>query len=401
LSRILIISNGHGEDLSGSLLGKSLISLGHKIDAFPLVGIGKAYKNESIRTLGLQKEFSTGGMGYITLIGRLTELLEGQIIYLFRSIIIAIKASNKYDLILSVGDVLPAFVAWLSRKPSVVYLVAYSSHYEGKLKLPWPCKNILLNKRFLSIFSRDQLTAEDLTEQLNKRVLFYGNPFMDSVLTEKDPLVKVEFRLGILPGSRRPELDRNIIMIIKVLGLLPQKIFVRNISIDMALVNSMDNYSLINLFIEQGWQHNKDFKEENLIQFIKGLCIINIRYNSFDQIIQNSNILLGMAGTAIEQAVGFAKPIIQLPGEGPQFTYSFAEAQRRLLGPTLFCVKPTRSKLDICQRTAELIYDLSIRINNDKSIINECNKQAFLRLGKAGGTKRISQYINNLLENIT
>jgi hypothetical protein len=44
-----------------------------------------------------------------------------------------------------------------------------------------------------------------------------------------------------------------------------------------------------------------------------------------------------MAGTAAEQAVGLAKPVLQLPGQGPQFTASFAEAQRRLLGPTVFC----------------------------------------------------------------
>ena len=48
MSRILIISNGHGEDLSGALLAKSIIAIGHKVDAFPLVGIGKAYKKESI-----------------------------------------------------------------------------------------------------------------------------------------------------------------------------------------------------------------------------------------------------------------------------------------------------------------------------------------------------------------
>jgi len=48
-----------------------------------------------------------------------------------------------------------------------------------------------------------------------------------------------------------------------------------------------------------------------------------------------------MAGTAAEQAVGMAKPVLQLPGQGPQFTAGFAEAQRRLLGPTVFCAAST------------------------------------------------------------
>ena len=53
--------------------------------------------------------------------------------------------------------------------------------------------------------------------------------------------------------------------------------------------------------------------------------------------LQQSDLVIGMAGTAIEQAVGLAKPVLQVPGQGPQFTAAFAEAQRRLLGPTVFC----------------------------------------------------------------
>ena len=37
-----------------------------------------------------------------------------------------------------------------------------------------------------------------------------------------------------------------------------------------------------------------------------------------------------MAGTAAEQTVGLSKPVLQLVGQGPQFTKSFAEAQRRI-----------------------------------------------------------------------
>jgi len=44
-----------------------------------------------------------------------------------------------------------------------------------------------------------------------------------------------------------------------------------------------------------------------------------------------------MAGTAAEQAIGLGKPVIPIEGKGPQFTKSFAEAQRRLLGKYVFC----------------------------------------------------------------
>ena len=83
MARILIVSNGHGEDLSGALLGKALIRLGHKVEALPFVGIGSSYAKSDIRILGKTKEFSTGGLGYTSLLGRLTEIIEGQILIIY------------------------------------------------------------------------------------------------------------------------------------------------------------------------------------------------------------------------------------------------------------------------------------------------------------------------------
>ena len=61
--------------------------------------------------------------------------------------------ASKYDLLVVVGDVIPITAAWLTGLPVVTYLVAYSSHYEGKLKLPWPSANCLSSDRFLKIYT--------------------------------------------------------------------------------------------------------------------------------------------------------------------------------------------------------------------------------------------------------
>lgn len=44
---------------------------------------------------------------------------------------------------------------------------------------------------------------------------------------------------------------------------------------------------------------------------------------------------LAMAGTATEQLVGLGKPVVTIPGQGPQFNFRFAEAQQRLLGKSV------------------------------------------------------------------
>ena len=41
--RILLLSNGHGEDLSGALIGTALQQQGCSVEALPLVGHGQAY----------------------------------------------------------------------------------------------------------------------------------------------------------------------------------------------------------------------------------------------------------------------------------------------------------------------------------------------------------------------
>ena len=42
MARILLLSNGHGEDLSGALLAQELQQQGHNVQALPLVGLGSA-----------------------------------------------------------------------------------------------------------------------------------------------------------------------------------------------------------------------------------------------------------------------------------------------------------------------------------------------------------------------
>ncbi len=394
--KVLIISNGHGEDLSGSLLGKGLISRGHKVDALSLVGKGRPYKKEGIKNYGLNRDFSTGGIGYTSLIGRLTELFQGQLLYLFSSIFRLFFIANRYDLFLIVGDVIPIFAAWLLGKPSVVYLVAYSSHYEGKLRLPWPSKFCLSSPTFREIYSRDQLTADDLTDQLRKTIKFLGNPFMDPVFGCQKNLPKIPFRLGILPGSRRPELDNNLELILRLIPFLSKEIFTsNNVSFDIALVDSLSKDELSLLLLKYGWEIEKSSTKSDLLQIFKSGYSVNIHWHSFAPILQSSNILLAMAGTAAEQAIGLSKPVVQLPGRGPQFTPSFAEAQRRLLGPTIFCAsRKFGNKRNFYHQTANLILDLYQR-KDDLELKRQCSEQAILRLGTGGGTERIVDSIVN------
>ena len=388
MGQILLLSNGHGEDVSGALIGQALQSLGHHVQALPLAGLGSPYRQAGIALLGRSHEFSTGGIGYTSLRGRLTELVQGQILYLLRRLLRLLRHGHRFDLIVVVGDVIPVIAAWLTRRPVATYLVAYSSHYEGRLRLPWPCGELLASSRFQAVFSRDQLTADDLTGQLQRPVHFIGNPFMDPVLTPAEALPSARQRIGLLPGSRRPELEENLLLLLQLIEKLP---VAAELSLDLALVASLEDAALQALAGSVGWRLEQGvLSREDTVP-------ITVRRDAFQSVLQHSDLVIGMAGTAIEQAVGLARPALQLPGKGPQFTARFAEAQRRLLGPTVFCAPGDAGSSENIEATAAMALDLLKRSRSDQPLQEQCRREASRRLGTAGGGTRMAAAISKLL----
>ena len=382
---ILLLSNGHGEDLSGALLGRSLRDLGHPVEALPLVGRGEAYRRAGIPLLGRTREFSTGGIGYTSLKGRLTELVQGQVFYLLRQLLRLLRQAQRFELVVVVGDVIPVIAAWLARRPVATYLVAYSSHYEGRLRLPWPCAELLASPRFRLVCSRDQLTADDLTQQLGRSVTFVGNPFMDPVLTTTDRVAATEPRIGLLPGSRRPELEDNLRLLLTLVENLQGS---AGVGLDLALVPALGDADLMALAEGVGWR-----LQGEALMHASGLTI-QVRRDAFQAVLQQSDLLICMAGTAAEQAVGLAKPVLQLPGHGPQFTAAFAEAQRRLLGPTVFCAGGEAGSSCNLKDSANLAMAVLERSRTDATLQRQCRDEAERRLGCAGGGQRMAELIS-------
>ena len=76
--QLLLLSNGHGEDLSGARLGKALQQQGASVRAVPLVGDGAPYRQAELPIAGRTQSFSTGGLGYASFAGRLKEILQSQ-----------------------------------------------------------------------------------------------------------------------------------------------------------------------------------------------------------------------------------------------------------------------------------------------------------------------------------
>jgi len=399
LSKILILSNGHGEDLSGSLIAKQLVNFGYSVNALPIVGKGNHYEKEKIKIIGKTKEFRTGGIGYNSLIGRVNEIFGGEIFYLLKRLYLTYKIRKKYDYFFVVGDIVPIFFAWLCKKDFFTYLVAYSSHYEGKLKLPWPSKFFLLSPKAKKIYTRDSLTANDLTLQLKKKVSFLGNPFMDKFFSRKKELKKSEFSIGLFPGSRFPEILDNFVLILEVLEVLSDLRYFQKIEFNFALVNAFSSSKISEIFKHRKWLYLGEINEKHFIKYQYKSLKVNLYWNTFDEILLKSRCCISMAGTATEQAIGLGKPVIQIEGKGPQFTKSFAEAQRRLLGKFVFCASNYKDKNDQINQTIKLIIKVIYLIKLNKNFLASCNQNAKKRLGENKACIKIVDDINFVMKN--
>ena len=399
MSKILVLSNGHGEDLSGSLIAKQFEKSGYSVNALPIVGKGNHYEKEKIKIIGKTKEFSTGGIGYNSFKGRLTEILGGEIFYLLKRLYLTFKIRKKYDYFFVVGDIVPVFFAWVCKKDFFTYLVAYSSHYEGKLKLPWPSKFFLLSQKAKKIYTRDSLTANDLTFQLKKKVSFLGNPFMDKFFSKDSEIKKSELCIGLFPGSRSPEMLDNFILILEVLEELSDLRFFQKIEFNFAIVNALPSSKVMEIFENRGWLYLEKIKDKHLLKFKYKSLEVNTYWNNFDKILMKSRCCISMAGTAAEQAIGLGKPVIQIEGKGPQFTRSFAEAQRRLLGKYVFCATKYQDKNDQINQTIKLIIKVVYLIKLNKKFLISCNEHAKKRLGENKACIKMVNDMNFVIKN--
>lgn len=402
---VLLVSNGHGEDLSGCRLGLELQRQGVEVEALPLVGHGHAYRRAGIPVRGQTRQGSTGGLGYTSLAGQLTDLLEGQPLYLLQRLVLLRSLRHRYRLVVGVGDLLAVLAAWLSGRPSAIYLVAYSSHYEGRLRLPWPCGWLLRQRSILAIWSRDARTAGDLSHQLGRPVRFLGNPFLDG-LSDPAPAQFIPGppggaaagqRVLLLPGSRVPEAGRNLLLMLQALKALPDAPrAAAEVRWQAALVRELGHEQLKRLVLPAGWRW--DGKD----RLRSGTLDVQLGWEAFAQWLARADLVVAAAGTASEQAVALAKPVVQIVGQGPQFTARFAEAQRRLLGPGVVCAPGRSGSPRQLQATAKLLAAKLQELADPRQagpLRNQLQAIAAERLGPPGASRRLAEAIMALLAN--
>ena len=408
--KLLILSNGHGEDAIAARIAENLQLTPNppELAILPLVGEGHAYKGLNIPLIGRVKKMPSGGFVYMDsrelwrdLQGGLLQLTLAQ----FQSIRQWGKEGGK---ILAIGDILPLIFAWLSGSEYAFVGTAKSEYYLrdendwltstsllqrslGSDYFPWE-RWLMSRPNCKAVFPRDSLTTRNL-QQFSIPAFDLGNPMMDGLeVTTKTVLVQPkELTILLLPGSRSPEAERNWQLIVQAVNEILKEFTDQKICFLAAIVPSLPLEPLKLALLTQKWQEininsvDIPINDSYAIGFQKGNAKLFLSQQAYGDCLHQSDIAIAMAGTATEQFVGLGKPVLSLPGEGPQFTSNFAKRQTYLLGESVIFI----NNLTEIGKTLKSV----LNSPEKRQAIAENGKK---RLGKPGAAARIANCLQDL-----
>ena len=388
MHKILLISDGHGEDWVAAQIALQLRRLYDRhlygsvaLMALPMVGDGHSYERINVPIALTTRVLPSGGFTFKSMRGLWLDLrsgLTGYSTHLVRSVQ---TMANWADLVLAVGDILPLGLAWMTRKPYVFIGCTKSDYYtEGAYSCYFPWERALLQPpRCLHTFTRDLVTCKNLRAH-QVSASYCGNPMMDGLEVADSVPDSEETLIGLLPGSRPDEAQRNLSDILLCLSAIHQGSG-RPVRFEAAISAGLELDAFHRLAQAAGW---KSFGSDRLGL---GETVVHLHRGNFNRILHRSHLLIAMAGTATEQAVGLGKPVVTLPGQGPQFTRRFAYLQRQLLGESIFVVdEPPDCRPAAVAQTVLALLDDEPRLWNIRRSGRE-------RMGEAGAARQIAEFV--------
>ncbi len=344
---ILFLSNGHGEDIIGASLVRELFVKERNlwIRVLPIVGEGNAYRNLPVKLLGPLRRLPSGGFMRLSLGNFIKDLQGGILGQTYDQIKVLRQVRKEIDVVICVGDVLLVILAGLFvRKPIIFVPTAKSEYISGHYAI----EKRIMRKHTSLVLPRDEKTSQVLLAA-KIPAIFVGNAMMDSFeIMGKNFGISEDVRVvGILPGSREGAYD-EMPTILKVVEYL-EGLKVEEMAYLLSLAPQLSLEHLERRINEVGWMMNytPDLEEIGVNAILTSPTGVQIKVSRkcFGDILARSDIFIGLAGTANEQAVGLGKPVVTFRGAGPQVQKSFIKAQKKLLDDSISVVEPIPEKI--------------------------------------------------------
>jgi uncharacterized protein (TIGR03492 family) len=301
LRRLLIISNGIGEDSVGAeiarRLPRTLIA-----DAYPMLGEGKAYKS-ACPVVGPRASLASEGSRIDR--GTIMRDIGGGMLGTIQPALKFLKgAKETYDGFLVIGDFIGVGACWLAGLKGVVYLDVYHTGY-GRQYL-W-IEKLIIKQTCGTVFCRSPRLANSLRSSgIDARAS--GNVMMDTIPAGDYDAKRRRLRLKavtLLPGSRDATIA-NFALQIEALALLPDQM---KPDVFVAVADGIDPQEMAkaaNLFF-----HGPSGRERTDAGRLSGRGLhVHLARGALKPLVDASDVILSQAGTATIQALGLGHPVI-------------------------------------------------------------------------------------------
>lgn len=289
--KLLVISNGHGEDAIAAEIVRRLPAA-ITVDAYPTLGDGRAYGGVC-DIVGPRAHLASEGWRNTR--GSIAEdIRSGGIATVWPGLRFIRDARARYDRVVVVGDMIGVYGCWITGHRGLVYLDVYKTGY-GRSYLgldKW-----ILRRTARTVFCRAAPLAEALSAAgIDARAA--GNVMMDTIPRRGLRLQRRRtLGLTILPGSRGHTVA-NFALQVEALARLPASLVP---DLFLAVAASVDMLELASAsgLVPIG---------ERLVG--RGLNIALVPGSAMGDALDVSDLVLSQAGTATVQAIGLGRPAV-------------------------------------------------------------------------------------------
>lgn len=301
MTRLLVISNGIGEDSIGAQIVRRL-PRSIAAQAYPTLGDGSAYRGICAVVGPRARLPSEGSRVEHGTLAR--DVVGGGLATIPPGLRFLRRSRNAYDRVLVIGDFIGVGACWLAGIRGVVYLDVYNSGYGRTYR--WGEKRII-RRVCRTVFCRSETLAASL-RALGVDARAAGNVMMDAIPDGEYDAARRRLRLRavtLLPGSRGGTIA-NFVLQVEAIAALPEAL---RPDVFVAVADGIEPEQLAR---EAGlFYHPPAGQEGSDLGRLSGRGLhLNLARGALGPIVRASDIVLSQAGTATIQALGLGRPVV-------------------------------------------------------------------------------------------
>jgi len=357
--KIIISSNGYGEDAIGVVLAKKLRAKlpDSEISAFPLVGRGDAYTKENFEIKSALSVTPSGGVLKYSLKDLIGDMRAGLLKHVRAQLKDWNKIAGKIKTPVCVGDVYLILHTLFGSGARPLFIATAKTVY---LSGHWKLERFLINKFTLKTWTRDLKSAE----QLGKKAIYSGSPIMDLLYEAEDFHYERGNIILLLPGSRA-RANKDVKLLLDAAEIMNEN---GEKNFRMILAPTLNPEEFFKSCRSYGWERRENSLAKNSLE-------INLSFESVAKSVNGVKILLGLGGTANQLCAGLGIPVISIDEKGKR-------VQKKLLGDSEILVPALPEQLAEC----------ALKVLHDENLYKSMSNSGIERMGIPGALDSIIDF---------